>query len=121
MSDCPFCKRIAAGDYGSNSSEPDVVWFEPLNPVTRGHMLFVPVHHVADALEDSLTTAITMETAAWWASMHREMWGWESCNLITSVGAEATQTVLHLHVHLVPRHEGDGLMLPWAPIQQAGG
>jgi hypothetical protein len=36
------------------------------------------------------------------------------CNLITSVGADATQSVRHLHIHVVPRREGDGLMLPWS-------
>jgi histidine triad (HIT) family protein len=28
-------------------------------------------------------------------------------------GAPAGQTVLHLHIHLVPRHEGDGMALSW--------
>ena len=41
------------------------------------------------------------------------LYGAASCNLITSVGAAATQTVKHLHIHIVPRHEGDGLHLPW--------
>jgi diadenosine tetraphosphate (Ap4A) HIT family hydrolase len=36
------------------------------------------------------------------------------CNLITSDGAAATQTVKHLHVHIVPRRDGDGLTLPWS-------
>lgn len=39
-------------------------------------------------------------------------------NLITSRGAAATQSVFHLHLHLVPRTEGDGLALPW---RDAGG
>jgi histidine triad (HIT) family protein len=36
------------------------------------------------------------------------------CNIITSVGSAATQTVRHLHVHVVPRRRGDGLQLPWS-------
>lgn len=111
---CPFCSRIKTGDYESFTADPTVVWFEPLNPVTPGHMLFLPVRHVEDALADPYTTANTMEIASrWWS--HR--WGIRSgepdCNLITSVGTHATQTVRHLHIHLVPRHEGDGLALPW--------
>jgi histidine triad (HIT) family protein len=40
--------------------------------------------------------------------------GTKSFNLITSQGAAATQTVMHLHLHLVPRTDGDGLKLPWS-------
>jgi hypothetical protein len=42
----------------------------------------------------------------------------ESFNLITSVGAAATQTVRHLHIHLIPRREGDALALPWTGQQK---
>lgn len=41
----------------------------------------------------------------------------EAANLITSRGGAATQTVFHLHVHVVPREAGDGLALPWTPQQ----
>ena len=34
-------------------------------------------------------------------------------NLITSKGREATQSVFHMHLHLVPRAKDDGLALPW--------
>ena len=123
MGDCPFCKRIEAGEYEAFTDEsnfPSVVWFEPLNPVTPGHMLFVPTRHVADALTDPYVTAITMEIASrWWG----RKWGTlgieeRDCNLITSVGELATQSVWHLHVHLVPRREGDGLHLPWTGQQK---
>lgn len=40
-------------------------------------------------------------------------------NIITSKGSLATQTVFHLHVHLVPRAAGDGLPLPWTPRRAA--
>jgi diadenosine tetraphosphate (Ap4A) HIT family hydrolase len=36
-----------------------------------------------------------------------------AANFITSAGRDATQTVFHLHIHIVPRHAGDGLALPW--------
>jgi histidine triad (HIT) family protein len=36
------------------------------------------------------------------------------CNLIVSKGPSATQTVAHLHLHIVPRRPGDGLALPWS-------
>lgn len=112
MANCPFCARIKAGDYDAWAERPSVVWFEPLNPVTPGHMLFVPVHHVSganDPQQGPYEAAITTEIAARWAQRHAI----EAFNLITSVGAAATQSIRHLHVHLIPRAEDDGLALPW--------
>ena len=83
----------------------DSVAFVPLNPVTPGHLLVVPVLHVRDAIEAPEVTGATMRHAAMLAE--------RPCNIITSAGAEATQTVLHFHVHIVPRRAGDGLALPW--------
>lgn len=112
---CPFCARIAAGEYDNRTTpDPDAphwgaVTFEPLNPVTPGHRLVVPIEHVEDALASPEVAAWTMDFAA----RVPRLYGIKSCNLITSVGAPATQTVRHLHIHIVPRHEGDGLALPW--------
>jgi len=83
----------------------DAIAIVPLGPVTDGHVLIIPRRHVADAIEDPEVTAATMRCAAEWAM--------RPCNIITSAGPEATQTVFHLHVHVVPRREGDGLALPW--------
>lgn len=88
--------------------EPAFV-IEPLEPVTHGHRLLVPNRHVADALEDPELTGQVFAAAARYAARR----GLHACNLITSVGREATQTVFHLHVHVVPRVLGDGLSLPW--------
>jgi len=107
-SDCPFCKRIEAGDYDYEGLR--CVAFQPLNPVTPGHFLVVPRGHVADAFEIPRLTGYAAQFAA---AAAKEM-GVESCNLITSVGANATQTIRHLHWHVVPRREGDGLLLPWS-------
>ena len=108
MADCPFCARIAAGEY--TLFDEHAVAFEPLNPVTPGHLLVVPRRHVVDAGSHPLVASRAMYFAAQLAGPC----GWaESYNLITSAGSAATQTVPHLHIHLVPREEGDGLHLPW--------
>lgn len=110
MSDCVFCD-IIAGDAPAprhfNTMDEHSVVFEPLNPVTAGHLLVVPKRHVRDATEDIDLTAKVMRAAAWMAKQ------WSAANLITSIGAEATQTRFHLHIHVVPRRPGDGLVLPW--------
>ena len=72
-------------------------------------MLAISRDHITDALDDPEATGHVMEAAATYA---RTRWV-GPCNLITSVGTSATQTVFHLHVHIVPRHPGDGLKLPW--------
>lgn len=83
------------------------VVFEPLNPVTPGHLLVVPKRHVDNAAEDPKLTAKVMLAASVMAGK------FPSANIITSIGAPATQRVHHLHLHVVPRREGDGLHLPW--------
>jgi histidine triad (HIT) family protein len=110
---CPFCDRIAAGEYIGQSY--GVVTFEPLNPVTPGHLLVVPREHVTDA---TIAPAITAEVMRQAAVIVRERA--ISANIITSVGSAATQTVRHLHVHVVPRREGDGLHLPWTGQRKPG-
>ena len=109
MSDCPFCERIERGEY--DYYDEHSVAFQPLNPVTRGHFLVVPRVHVESALAmdapPHLGHAVEMA-----ADLAGQM-DLENVNLITSAGPLATQTVLHLHIHVVPRREGDGLHLPW--------
>ena len=109
MSACPFCKRIEAGEF--DYFDKHSVAFQPLSPVTRGHFLVVPRKHVATALEP-LAPIVLGQTMRLAAILAREM-GLTDCNFISSAGALATQTVFHLHVHVVPRREGDGLALPW--------
>lgn len=106
---CPFCRRIEDGAVEPTAVR-DVVTFEPLNPVTLGHRLFVPVTHVHDFRRGlgPLLLSQAMLAAATWAGEDGS-----DANLLVSAGEHATQTVRHLHVHLVPRTAGDGLHLPW--------
>lgn len=83
----------------------DAIAIRPLGPVTEGHILVIPRVHVATALQDPDVSATVMRRAAEIAP--------NPCNLIVNVGAEATQTVFHLHLHIVPRAKDDGLALPW--------
>lgn len=104
-SNCVFCDRVDNGQF--DIQWLDAVSFEPLNPVVPGHKLVVPRIHVENFTDYPRVTAGAMEAAAILAR------GMGDCNLITSKGAAATQTIKHLHIHLVPRRAGDGLHLPW--------
>jgi histidine triad (HIT) family protein len=113
VSGCVFCGLIAAREH--EGEHGGITWFPPLNPVTPGHLLVVPRRHVSDALEDPELTGQVMTEAARLASFRRL----HPCNIMTSVGRAATQSVFHLHLHIVPRAAGDGLMLPWTEQQAA--
>jgi histidine triad (HIT) family protein len=119
VNDCPFCDFegevlheyqvvIAEGD---RDGLGNVIVFEPLNPVTPGHVLLVPRAHVADFAVNPILSAHVMACAATYV-LEADV---GDCNLITSRGEDATQTVRHLHVHVVPRKAGDELALPWTP------
>jgi histidine triad (HIT) family protein len=111
VTDCPFCARIAACEYDDEMSLPgEVAVFEPLKPVTPGHLLVVPFHHVRDAATAPHVTGYVMEHAG---RLLANL-GYQA-NIITSVGPDASQTVFHLHAHIVPRRPDDGLRLPWSP------
>lgn len=101
VEDCPFCVKAP-------NDEP-IYALEPLNPVVPGHLLFIPSNHYQDAAEDPDITGLVFRSAAATA----KALGHNDFNLITSTGEAATQSVYHLHVHLVPRTNGDGLPLPW--------
>ena len=107
MKDCVFCDQTKIKSEITKWTN-DTIIFEPLDPVVEGHRLIVPNIHVVSASDDPVITGHVFEAAGkYGASMCRPF------NLITSAGRAATQTVLHLHVHYLPRSEGDGLVLPW--------
>ena len=108
---CVFCTRISRGEY--DKQEPGFS-FEPLNPVVRGHRLFVTPQHVVDASQDPEAAARAFSYAAEYARRQGT-----DFNLITSGGSYATQSVMHVHIHYVPREDGDGLSLPWMDQRKA--
>jgi histidine triad (HIT) family protein len=115
MTDCVFCEIIAdptrqmPGVGGTVAVWPDVIAIEPLGPVVPGHVLVIPRIHVVDFMTDSMVAATAMARASELAR-HLHI---HPANLITSAGRAATQSVWHLHIHLIPRKENDGIALPW--------
>lgn len=106
---CVFCEIVAGRAPATIVRDwPKALAIVPLNPVTEGHTLVMPKDHSADFTTGAESLIWAMTAAA---VVAREMGG--PMNLITSKGTEATQSVFHLHVHLVPRAKDDGLALPW--------
>lgn len=114
---CPFCDIVTGrGPAEMLQTWPDTLVIKPLQPVTEGHVLVIPRSHVTSFSEDPVITGATMRHAAQYAA--RSVHG--AVNLITSRGEAASQSVFHLHVHLVPRRWNDGLALPWHSGRVAG-
>jgi histidine triad (HIT) family protein len=109
MSGCVFCD-IAAGEVAAHVvlAEDDFVAFLDARPVFKGHLLLVPRRHVvtlpdlpADLRDGFLASAQRLASA-----------------MVTGLGAQGSfvamnntvsQSVAHLHCHVVPRTKGDGL------------
>lgn len=108
---CPFCPANWPNLNIVVDLRPhdDILIINPLDPVTKGHVLVIHAVHTEDASKNARVAEELMGAAA----AHVALEGIQA-NIITSIGAHATQTVMHTHVHVVPRREGDGLPLPWS-------
>ena len=104
MEDCLFCK-IAVGSIPSErvAETERVLAFRDINPAAPTHILLIPKEHVADSAaglnsEHGSLLAEFFELAASIAGEHQLEDGWR---LLTNVGANAGQTIFHLHFHLM--------------------
>jgi diadenosine tetraphosphate (Ap4A) HIT family hydrolase len=103
---CPLCERIAASRFiGENAV---AVAFNDGYPVNPGHTLIVPKRHVADFF--SLTE---QEQIGLWSLLPPtklvldDNYHPAGFNIGVNVGRAAGQTVGHVHVHVIPRYNGD--------------
>ncbi len=102
---CPFCNLPAERILHDNAH---TVVIRDAFPVSEGHTLIIPKRHVASFFD--LTPAernSLMELLDWANSDLLSRFGPDACNLGINDGVAAGQTVLHLHVHLIPRYVGD--------------
>lgn len=103
QSDCIFC-RIIRGEIPSTKVYEDTLCyaFRDIEPAAPAHILIVPKAHIASAAEigrqNSALVAHIYEVAAKLAEQEGLTGGWR---VVTNVGADAGQTVMHLHFHLL--------------------
>ena len=104
-SQCPFC----------SVSEEQVICAQPLAfarrdayPISPGHSLIIPRRHVAsffDKTPDERLAILELQGRS--KALIDEEHQPEGYNIGINDGAAAGQTVMHLHVHLIPRYAGD--------------
>jgi histidine triad (HIT) family protein len=107
--DCLFCS-ILAGDVPADLvlDEPDLVGFLDRRPVFKGHVLLVPREHVVTLpdLPAGLRDGFLAATQRLATAMVEGLGAQGSFVAVNNV---VSQSVPHLHVHVVPRTKGDGL------------
>ena len=108
---CPFCS-IASGKAPASIVYEDaaVLVFMDLSPVNVGHTLVVPREHweniyeiPENVLTDLFSVAKRVSTAV------KKTVGAEGISVLQLNGRAAGQTVMHFHVHVIPRFSGDPL------------
>ncbi|MBM7515983.1 HIT family protein [Nocardioides nitrophenolicus] len=109
MADCIFCS-IVAGDSEADIvlDEPELLAFLDRRPVFKGHVLLVPRDHVvtlpdlpAGQRDGFLGAAQRLATAV--------VEGLGAQGSFVAMNNVVSQSVPHLHLHVVPRTKGDGL------------
>jgi len=115
MTSCVFC-RIVAKEIPATVVHEDehTLAFMDIGQVNPGHVLVALKKHAENiyALEDAQAAAV-FRAAARVGRAIRGAFEPQGLSVYQANGAAAGQTVLHLHVHLVPRYEGDGMALTW--------
>ena len=113
--DCVFCK-IVAGEIPSFTLFEDeaTLAFMDINPANEGHTLVIPKEHATDlyAVSDEVLarTAMTAKKVA--AAVARTL-NPDGLNIVQCNGAAAAQSVMHFHVHVLPRVKDDRLAMNW--------
>ena len=109
MADCLFCSIIAGTTPAQIVLEtPEIVGFLDIRPVFKGHTLIVPREHVPTMVEMTDEVMVPLFSAARSvASAVRT--AFDAQGSFVAVNNVVSQSVPHLHVHVVPRTKGDGL------------
>lgn len=113
--ECVFC-RIVAGPIPAAMVHEDAltVAFMDIGQVNPGHVLVATRRHASNLLElTSQEASAVMQTAQRVALAIRAAFDPPGLTLLQANGKEGDQTVFHFHLHVVPRHEGDGIALSW--------
>jgi histidine triad (HIT) family protein len=115
MSDCVFC-RIVAGQIPSTKVYEDehTLAFMDIGQVNPGHVLVAVKKHAANlvALDEEQAQAVARACLKVSKAI-QEAFKPEGLSVYQANGKAAGQTVFHYHVHLLPRHAGDGMELTW--------
>lgn len=104
--------HILAGDWPASFVYQDELCcaFMDIRPITKGHVLVIP-RKAVDTLEQLSTVEYShiWEVARRIATAQRHSLGSLAQHFVVNDGKAASQTVPHVHIHIIPRYRGDSL------------
>jgi len=115
MSDCVFCKIEARQIPAAVVHEDaETLAFMDIGQVNPGHVLVACKAHVENVygLQDAQAAAV-FRAAAKVARAIRAAFDPPGLSIYQANGKPAGQTVFHFHLHVLPRHDADGMQLVW--------
>jgi histidine triad (HIT) family protein len=121
--ECAFCD-IVGGSLSAEVLYEDerTVAFLDITAVMEGHTLVIPKTHVDDLWDITVDDSVAvMRTVHLMAAHLRKVLAPDGLTLFQANRAAGWQDVFHLHVHLVPRSEGDHLHRPWSATPASPG
>ena len=116
---CVFC-MILSGEIPSIRvyEDADTVAFMDIHPVQPGHALVIPRAHHPNLFETPPeVVAATARTAAKLGRAIQRALNPPGMNLLQCNGEAAAQSVMHLHMHLIPRAMHDGMTMNWELVK----
>jgi histidine triad (HIT) family protein len=115
MTDCVFCKLRDGQIPSMKIFEDDMtIAFMDINPINSGHCLIITKAHAANLYEAEVTDLqAAMATAQRVATAIRDGLKPDGLNMLQANGPAAFQSVLHFHLHLIPRWNNDGKGFDW--------
>ncbi|MEW5890552.1 MAG: HIT family protein [Pseudomonadota bacterium] len=115
MENCVFC-RIVRGELPASVVYQDdlTMAIMDIGCVNPGHMLVIAKPHADNlyGVDDALAAAL-FRTAARMARAAEKTLKPEGVSVYQANGKAAGQTVFHVHIHVLPRWENDGMTLTW--------
>ena len=115
MADCIFCKLVARQIPATLVYEDEhTLAFMDIGQVNPGHVLVAVKKHADNIFQlDEKQAGAVFRSAARVARAIGAAFEPQGLSVYQANGAAAGQTVLHFHIHLVPRYENDGMALTW--------
>jgi histidine triad (HIT) family protein len=112
---CVFCK-IINGEIPSKKiyEDNDVLAILDLSQIGKGHTLVLPKAHYENILDipNDIYSKV-MEKAKYLANVINKTYNPDGLNILNNCKEAAGQSVMHFHVHIIPRYDSDNFDIGW--------